>query len=127
MRRSEAKNDLPGNLVATWPAPSPSLWPGKMLRLVAIPIDFRISAIRYFCMSTAIMISSRGTLTLPIGLRRKLGLDKGHSVLLAEERPDGIFLHPAVTVRLRDIPAATIKKWVRDDEADAASVRIVKR
>ena len=78
-------------------------------------------------MSTAIAISPRGTLTLPIGLRRKLGLDKSHSVLLAEERPDGIFLHPAVTVPIRDIPAATIKKWVRDDEADAASVRIVKR
>jgi bifunctional DNA-binding transcriptional regulator/antitoxin component of YhaV-PrlF toxin-antitoxin module len=78
-------------------------------------------------MSTAIAISPRGTLTLPIGLRRKLGLDKNHSVLLAEERPDGIFLHPAVTVPIRDIPAATIKKWIKDDEADAASVKIVKR
>ena len=64
---------------------------------------------------------------MPIGLRRKLGLDKNHSVLLAEERPDGIFLHPAITVPIRDIPAATIKKWIKDDEADAASVKIVKR
>jgi len=78
-------------------------------------------------MSTAIAISSRGTLTLPIGLRRKLGLDKNHAVLLAEERPDGIFLHPAVTVPIRDIPAATIKKWVKDDEDDAAGVKIAKR
>jgi bifunctional DNA-binding transcriptional regulator/antitoxin component of YhaV-PrlF toxin-antitoxin module len=78
-------------------------------------------------MGTSITISSRGTLTLPIGLRRKLGLDKDHAVLLAEEREDGIFLHPAVTVRIRDIPAATIKKWIANDEADAASVKIVKR
>jgi bifunctional DNA-binding transcriptional regulator/antitoxin component of YhaV-PrlF toxin-antitoxin module len=78
-------------------------------------------------MSTAITISSRGTITLPIGLRRKLGLDKHSSVLLAEERADGIFLHPAVTVRIRDIPATTIKKWIANDEADAKSVRIVKR
>jgi len=49
---------------------------------------------------------------------------KEHSVLLVEERPDGIFLHPAVTVPVRDIPAKTIKKWVRDDEADAASVKL---
>ena len=36
---------------------------------------------------------------LPIGLRRRLKLDrKKHSILLVEERPDGIFLHPAVTV-----------------------------
>jgi len=78
-------------------------------------------------MSTTIAISARGTLTLPIGLRRKLGIDKHHSVLLAEERPDGIFLHPAVTVRIRDIPAATIRKWVANDEADAASVKMAKR
>lgn len=80
---------------------------------------------QFFCMATAIQISSRGTLTLPIGLRRRLRLDqKNHSVLLIEERPDGIFLHPAMTVPVREIPTKTIKKWVKDDEADAASVRI---
>lgn len=76
-----------------------------------------------FCMATAIQISPRGTITLPVGLRRRLKL-KEHSILLVEERSDGIFLHPAVTVPVRDIPASTIKKWVRDDEADAASVKI---
>jgi bifunctional DNA-binding transcriptional regulator/antitoxin component of YhaV-PrlF toxin-antitoxin module len=81
----------------------------------------------YCYMSTTITISPRGTLTLPIALRRKLRLDKNHAVLLVEERPDGIFLHPAVTVPIRDIPAATIKKWVTEDEADAASVKIAKR
>lgn len=76
-------------------------------------------------MAIAVQISPRGTITLPIGLRRRLKLDqKDHSVLLVEERPDGIFLHPAVTVPVRDIPANTIKKWVRDDEADAASVKL---
>jgi bifunctional DNA-binding transcriptional regulator/antitoxin component of YhaV-PrlF toxin-antitoxin module len=78
-------------------------------------------------MCTTITMSPRGTFTLPIALRRELRLNKSHSVLLVEERPDGIFLHPAVTVPIRDIPAATIKKWVTKDEADAASVRIVKR
>jgi bifunctional DNA-binding transcriptional regulator/antitoxin component of YhaV-PrlF toxin-antitoxin module len=90
-------------------------------------LAFQIAVMQYFCMSTAIAISARGTLTLPIGLRRKLGLDRDHAVLLAEERPDGIFLHPAITVPIRDISAATIKRWVKADEDDAASVRIVKR
>lgn len=94
---------------------------------LAIPIDIPISVMQYFCMNTAITISPRGTLTLPIALRRRLRLNKDHAVLLAEERPDGIFLHPAITVPIRDIPAATIKKWVKDDEADATSVKIVKR
>jgi bifunctional DNA-binding transcriptional regulator/antitoxin component of YhaV-PrlF toxin-antitoxin module len=94
----------------------------------AARVDFRFSEKQLFCMSTAIQISPRGTITLPIGLRRRLKLDrKVHSVLLVEERPDGIFLHPAVTVPVRDIPASTIRKWVRDDEADAASVKVLKR
>lgn len=79
-------------------------------------------------MPAALQISPRGTITLPIGLRRRLKLDrKEHSVLLIEERPDGIFLHPAITVPVRDIPAATIRKWVRDDEADMAKVKVLKR
>jgi len=64
---------------------------------------------------------------LPIALRRRLRLDKNHAVLLAEERPDGIFLHPAVTIPIRDIPASTLKKWVADDEDDAASVKFAKK
>jgi bifunctional DNA-binding transcriptional regulator/antitoxin component of YhaV-PrlF toxin-antitoxin module len=82
---------------------------------------------QYFRMSTTITISPRGTLTLPIALRRRLRLDKNHAVLLAEERPDGIFLHPAVTIPIRDIPASTLKKWVADDEDDAASVKFAKK
>ena len=79
-------------------------------------------------MAVAVQISPRGTITLPIGLRRRLGLDrKENTMLLVEERPDGIFLHPGITVPVRDIPAKTIKKWVKDDEADAARVKVVKR
>jgi bifunctional DNA-binding transcriptional regulator/antitoxin component of YhaV-PrlF toxin-antitoxin module len=91
-------------------------------------VDIRFSVKQLFCMPTTIQISPRGTITLPIGLRRRLKLDRNdRSILLVEERPDGIFLHPAVTVAVRDIPASTIKKWVRDDEADAASVKVLKR
>jgi hypothetical protein len=35
-----------------------------------------------------------------------------------------VFLHPAVTVPVRDLPAETIRRWVVDDEADAASVKV---
>lgn len=76
-----------------------------------------------FCMPTSIQISPRGTITLPIGLRRRLQLDRKHSILLIEERPNGIFLHPAVTVPIRNIPKKTIKKWISEDEADAAKAR----
>lgn len=79
-------------------------------------------------MATTIQISPRGTITLPIGLRRRLKLDrKDYSVLIVEERPDGIFLHPTITVPVRDISASTIKKWVSDDKVEAASVKVLKR
>lgn len=92
-----------------------------------LPVDFCFTAFQFFRMATAIQISPRGTITLPVALRRRLRLNHKHSVLLIEERPDGIFLHPAVTVPVRDIPAKTIKKWVKADEADAASVTVLKR
>ena len=42
-------------------------------------------------MSISIALSPRGTLTLPIRLRRKLGLDKKHAIVLAEgERTVGV-------------------------------------
>lgn len=105
--------------------PPPLVW---LLPAEVASVDFCFSAMQLSCMPTAVQISPRGTITLPIGVRRRLKLDrKEHSILLVEERPDGIFLHPAITVPVRDIPATTIKKWIAQDEADAASVRVLKR
>ena len=83
---------------------------------------------QYFCMPTIANVSSRGTLTLPIHLRRKLGLTKtSHAIVLLEERPDGVLLHPAIPVAIRDLPPAKIREWIAQDEADAAAVKLVKR
>ena len=52
---------------------------------------------------TAIPVSKRGTVTLPPEVRRKLGLESvPHPMLLVELREDGVFLHPATAVRVRD-------------------------
>lgn len=42
-------------------------------------------------------IGRRGTIVIPAKLRRRLGLAEG-SLLIAEERDDGILLRPAVAV-----------------------------
>lgn len=97
------------------------------------PYDWLVGTVTWLLFFTVIQFlhdysvpfSLHGTLTLPIGLRRRLKLDK-YSILLVEERTDGIFLHPAMTVPVRDIPKSTIKKWIKDDEADAASVTVLK-
>jgi bifunctional DNA-binding transcriptional regulator/antitoxin component of YhaV-PrlF toxin-antitoxin module len=71
------------------------------------------------CRMTTLALSKRGTLTLPPALRRKMGLDKlPNPMLLVEERDGGLFLHPATTVRMRDIPKAQLQAWIARDEAE---------
>ncbi len=42
-------------------------------------------------------IGSRGNLTLPKGIRDSLGLREG-SLVIVEQRPDGVLIRPAVAV-----------------------------
>jgi hypothetical protein len=53
-----------------------------------------------------------------------MGLDKvRHPMLFVEERDGGLFLHPAATVPVRDLPKAQIKAWIARDEADFKAFR----
>jgi bifunctional DNA-binding transcriptional regulator/antitoxin component of YhaV-PrlF toxin-antitoxin module len=71
-------------------------------------------------MTYTLPVSKRGTLTLPPELRRRLKLDQVASPLvIVEERDGGLFLQSAVAMPIRDIPKATIRQWVLNDEADA--------
>ena len=40
-------------------------------------------------------------------------------MMLAELRDGGLFLQPAEALPVRDIPMATMKKWIAEDERDA--------
>ena len=80
------------------------------------------------CSMKTIPLSKRGSLTLPPEMRRKMGLDKlRHPMMLVEEREGGIFLQPAVTLPLRDLPKAQIKDWISRDEAEMKKFRAVGR
>ena len=69
---------------------------------------------------TAISVSKRGTITLPPEIRRRLGLDvAAHPMMLVELRDGGVFLQPAEAQPVRDIPEATLREWVVEDERDA--------
>lgn len=46
---------------------------------------------------TPTRIGRRGTIVIPAPFRRRLGLSEG-SIIIAEEREDGILLRPAVAV-----------------------------
>lgn len=45
----------------------------------------------------AVKVGKRGTVVIPSALRRKYGLKEG-ALVLAEARPEGIFLRPAVAL-----------------------------
>ena len=71
------------------------------------------------CRMTTLLLSKRGSLTLPPEIRRKLGLDKvSNPMVIVEERDGGLFLLPAVALPMRDLPKAQIKAWIARDEAD---------
>ena len=60
-------------------------------------------------------------MTLPPEIRKSLGLDvSAHPMMLAELRDGGVFLQPAEAVPVRDIPLATMKQWIEEDERDAS-------
>jgi hypothetical protein len=83
---------------------------------------------QYCCMATTIPLSKRGTLTLPPALRRKLGFDKlSNPMVLVEECEGGLFLQAAVAMPMRDIPKATIDRWIARDEAEMATFRATPR
>lgn len=42
-------------------------------------------------------VGKRGTLVIPAALRRRFGLSEG-ALIIAEERPDGILIRPAIAI-----------------------------
>lgn len=51
-------------------------------------------------MKTTLTVTSRGVVTLPVKLRRALGL-KADDHLIAETTPEGLLLRPAVTLPVK--------------------------
>jgi len=44
-------------------------------------------------------------------------------MLLVEERDGKLYLEPATAVPVRDIPKATLRGWIKDDEAAMAAFK----
>jgi|GEM_PF-380942 len=81
-------------------------------------LDIDVAALQYCSMAIAVPISKRGTFTIPPEIRKRLGLDKlENPMLFVEERDGKLYLEPAAAVPVRDIPKATLRSWIKDDEA----------
>ncbi len=66
-------------------------------------------------MAETIRINKRGSLTLPMALRKKLGLARG-GVVLAESTSEGIVLKPAVAFPIEIYSDERISEFVAEDK-----------
>ena len=73
-------------------------------------------------MSETIRVGKRGTLTLPAALRKRLGLDEG-SLVIAEERDDGVFLRPARALPVETYTPERIAEFLLNNSIDEEHYR----
>jgi AbrB family looped-hinge helix DNA binding protein len=75
--------------------------------------------------SEASRVGKRGTLVIPVALRRRFGLEEGSEVI-AEETEEGILIRPAVTIALEIYPPERKAELLLSnavDEEDYAKTR----
>lgn len=78
-------------------------------------------------MGQNVVVSDRGQITLPAGLRKRLGIEPGGVVIL-EERGGEVVLKPAAVVALETYSDRDIARWDAEDVlADAERARIKRR
>jgi AbrB family looped-hinge helix DNA binding protein len=75
-------------------------------------------------MTTTIQINSRGNMTLPIDLRRAMGVEKGGTVVVEQDDDGAVVLRPAVAF---PIEMYTDERIAEFDAADAELAHTLKR
>jgi len=75
---------------------------------------------------TSVVVSARGQITLPSGLRRRLGIRDG-GVVTVEERDGALILRPAAVVELTMYGDEEIARWNAEDALDDAERRRIRR
>ncbi len=74
-------------------------------------------------------VGKRGAVVIPSALRRRFGIEEG-SLVLAEERPDGILIRPAVALPLEAYTPERRAEFLLSNAVDAedyaAAVREVR-
>jgi antitoxin PrlF len=73
-------------------------------------------------MKTTITVTSRGVVTLPLALRRALGI-KADDILIAETTAEGLLLRPAVTLPVEIYTERRIREF---DESEAELARVMR-
>lgn len=72
-------------------------------------------------MRTTITVSSRGVVTLPLRLRKALGI-RADDTLIAETTADGLLLRPAVTVPIEIYTEGRVREFDAAEEELAGAM-----
>ena len=76
-------------------------------------------------MTETLVVSSRGQITLPAGLRKRLGIKSGDVVIL-EERDNEVVLKPGIVLEVQHYSDEQIAQWDAEDklsEKERAQIR----
>ncbi len=77
-------------------------------------------------MSETLVVSSRGQITLPAALRKRLGIKSG-GVVIVENRGNEIVLKPGVVLEVQNYSDEQIERWDAEDKlTEKGRARIVK-
>jgi bifunctional DNA-binding transcriptional regulator/antitoxin component of YhaV-PrlF toxin-antitoxin module len=77
-------------------------------------------------MTKVININNRGTLTLPMEMRRRLGV-KSNAQVVAEETDDGILLRAGATFPVEVYSEKRLAEFRRNNEESLANFRFKKK
>jgi antitoxin PrlF len=65
-----------------------------------------------------LMVSSRGQITLPAKIRRRLGIQSG-GIVIVEDRDREVILRPAAVVEIETYSEADIARWDKEDRLES--------
>lgn len=68
-------------------------------------------------MQQTVLVSNRGQLTLPVGLRKRFGLQRGGAVIL-EEHDNRLVIKPAAVLEIEMYADSQIAEWDTEDLLD---------
>ena len=68
-------------------------------------------------MTTTLVVTNRGQVTLPVAMRKRLGI-KGGDVVILEDRGSEIVLKPGVVLELDLYDDEQIAQWDADDRLE---------
>jgi bifunctional DNA-binding transcriptional regulator/antitoxin component of YhaV-PrlF toxin-antitoxin module len=78
-------------------------------------------------MTKVISMNGRGTLTLPKGLRQRLGMADGGGQVIAEETPEGILIRAGATFPVEIYTDQRVVEFARNNDAALAKFRFKKK